>query len=79
MGDIMETFKKINSVLDQIRPYLENDGGNVELIKFEDGVVYIKMLGACSNCAYIDYTIKDGIEEMLINEIPEVKKVINVD
>ncbi len=75
----METFKKINSVLDQIRPYLENDGGNVELIKFEDGVAYIKMLGACSNCAYIDYTIKDGIEEMLINEIPEVKKVINVD
>ena len=75
----METLNKINSVLDQIRPYLENDGGNVELIKFEDGVAYIKMLGACSNCAYIDYTIKDGIEEMLTNEIPEVKKVINVD
>lgn len=75
----LETIEKINTVLNQIRPYLENDGGDVELIKFENGIAYIKMLGACSNCAYIDYTIKDGIEEMLVNEIPEVKKVINVD
>lgn len=75
----METLKKIESIIDQIRPYLASDGGDIEFIKFENGIVYIKMLGACSDCAYIDYTIKDGIEQMLINEIPEVKEVKQIN
>lgn len=76
---IMNTEKKIKAIIDNIRPYLIADGGNLEFIKFEDGIVYIKMLGACSNCAMIDFTIKDGIEAMLINEIPEVKSVLQVE
>ncbi len=75
----MNTEKKIKAIIDNIRPYLIADGGNLEFIKFEDGIVYIKMLGACSNCAMIDFTIKDGIEAMLINEIPEVKSVLQVE
>lgn len=75
----MNTEKKIKAIIDDIRPYLIADGGNLEFIKFEDGIVYIKMLGACSNCAMIDFTIKDGIEAMLINEIPEVKSVLQVE
>ena len=71
--------KRINEVLDKIRPYLENDGGNLEYIKFEEGIVYIKLLGACAGCSMIDITLKDGIEELIINEIPEVKEVVNVD
>lgn len=74
----METEKKIIDVLDSVRPYLINDGGDVVFVKYEDGKVFIKMLGACSDCSLIDYTIKDGIEVMLINEIPEVKEVVLV-
>ena len=75
----MSIEDKIEQTLNTLRPYLINDGGNVELIKYEHGKVYIKMLGACSNCSMIDFTIKDGIEAMLINEIPEIKEVIHVE
>lgn len=74
-----EIEKKINIVLERIKPYLISDGGNLEFVKFEDGIVYIKLLGACSHCNMIDITLKDGIEEALINEIPEVKSVQRVD
>ena len=71
--------KNIIEVLDRIRPYLENDGGNLEYIKFEEGIVYIKLLGACAGCSMIDITLKDGIEAMLMDEIPEVLGVIRVE
>lgn len=71
----MTTSEKIIKVLDDLRPYLIADGGDIEFIKFENGIVYVKMLGACSECGLIDFTIKDGVEAMLINEIPEVKEV----
>ena len=70
--------KRINEIIDTIRPYLIGDGGDIEFIKFEKGTVYIRLLGACSNCSMIDITLKEGIEEALINEIPEVNCVINV-
>ena len=73
----MEIEKKINSVLDKIRPYLENDGGNVTFKRFENGIVYVSLIGACSNCPLAEQTLQDGIENALINEIPEVIKVIN--
>lgn len=71
----MTTREKIIKVLDDLRPYLIADSGDIEFIKFENGIVYVKMLGACSECGLIDFTIKDGVEAMLINEIPEVKEV----
>ena len=71
--------KKINDVLNRIKPYLENDGGNLEYIKFEDGIVYVKLLGACAGCSMIDITLKDGIEAMLMDEIPEVLGVTRVE
>ena len=75
----MNIEEKIEQTLNTLRPYLINDGGNVEFIKYENGKVYIKMLGACSNCSLIDFTIKDGIEAMLVNEIPEIKEVIQIE
>lgn len=75
----METEKRIMAVIDKIRPFLISDGGNVEYIKFEDGIVYLKLLGACSHCSMIDVTLKEGIESMLINEVPEVLGVVKVD
>ena len=71
--------EKIIEVLEKIKPYLENDGGSVKFNRFENGVVYITMTGACSNCDLASYTIEDGIETALMNEVPEVIKVINED
>ena len=71
--------KKINEVLDKIRPYLENDGGSVRFNRYENGVVYVTLIGACSNCPMASATLEDGIETALVNEIPEVIKVVNED
>ena len=70
---------KIIALIDRIRPFLVSDGGNIEYVKYEDNIVYVRLLGACKDCSIIDVTLKDGIEEMIVNEIPEVKEVINVD
>ncbi len=78
-GDKMkEQEKKIIEIIDALRPYLINDGGNIEFIKYENNIVYIKMLGACADCGLMDFTIKDGIEFAIKEEVPEVKEVINV-
>lgn len=74
-----EVIKKINMVLDKIRPYLENDGGSVTFKKYENNVVYVSLIGACSSCPMASLTLKEGIETALISEVPEVIKVINVD
>ena len=70
--------KKIKEIIDKLRPFLINDGGNIEFVKYEDSFVYIKMMGACANCQMLDITLKDGIEAAIINEVPEVKGVINI-
>lgn len=71
--------KKIIEIIDKLRPFLINDGGNIEYVKYEDNYVYIKMIGACANCQMLDITLKDGIESAIINEVPEVKGIINID
>ncbi len=73
-----ETEKKIIEIIDAIRPYLINDGGNIEFVKFEDGIVYVKIMGACAGCEMMDITLKEGLEFTLKEEVPEVKEVINV-
>ncbi len=69
---------KIIAIIDKLRPFLINDGGNLEFVKYEDNVVYVRLMGACRDCAMLDVTLKDGIEEFIKNEIPEVKEVVNV-
>lgn len=73
-----ETEEKIIDIIDNLRPFLINDGGNIEFVKYENDIVYIKIMGACSNCEMLDLTLKDGIEEALKEEIPTIKEVINV-
>lgn len=73
------TEEKIIETIDKIRPFLISDGGNIEFVKFEDGIVYIKMLGHCSECPLIDTTLKDSIEVAIINEVPEVVEVRNIN
>ena len=72
-----ETINKIKEILDTIKPYLYSDGGDLEFIKYEDGYVYIRLLGACQGCAMADVTIENGIFETLKQEIPEIKGIIN--
>ena len=75
----MEIETKIKEVLDRIRPYLQSDGGDVVFKKYENGVVYVKLTGACSECPLVDNTLESGIEEAILNEVPEVIKVVNED
>ncbi len=70
---------RIKAIIDKVRPFLISDGGNLEFIKYEDNIVYVKLTGACQDCPMLDVTLKDGIEELIINEIPEVKEVKNID
>jgi len=72
------TEKKIKELIEKMRPFLINDGGDIEFVEYKDNIVYIRLTGACQNCEYIDFTLKDGIEEMLTTEIPEIKEVINL-
>lgn len=73
-----ENEKKIIEIIDTLRPFLINDGGNIEFVKLEDNKVYIKMMGACSNCEMLDLTLKDGIEMSIKEEVPEITEVINI-
>lgn len=69
--------KKVEEVLEKIRPSLIADGGNVELVEVNDGVVKVKLTGACAGCPMSTMTLKNGIERILKQEIPEVKEVVS--
>ena len=70
--------EKVEGVLDKIRPSLVNDGGNVELVEVSDGTVKVRLVGACAGCPMSTMTLKMGIEQILKQEIPEVKEVVAV-
>jgi len=67
--------EKIIAVLEEIRPALQNDGGDVEFIDFQDGIVTLRMVGACGSCPMSMMTLKQGIESRLKARIPEVLSV----
>ena len=73
-----EIEAKIESIINKLRPFLINDGGDIQFIKFENNVVYIRMMGACANCQMLDITLQDGIAAAIMNEIPEVTDVVNL-
>ena len=71
--------EKIEQALDKVRPMLAADGGSVELIEVsEDGIVKIRLTGACGSCPFSSMTLKNGIERVIIQDVPEVKQVIAV-
>lgn len=67
--------EKVTCVINDLRPFLMNDGGNIELIKLENDIVYIKLSGACLNCSMIDVTFNEVIERIIKEKVPEVKEV----
>jgi len=70
---------KVEEILDKIRPALVRDGGNVELVGVDDGTVKVKLVGACAGCPMSTMTLKNGIERILKQEVPEVKEVVAVE
>lgn len=70
--------EQVKKVLDKIRPQLQADGGDVELVDVEDGIVKVRLCGACAGCPMSQMTLKNGIEAVIKEEIPEVISVENV-
>lgn len=74
----MTNEEKIINIIEKLRPFLISDGGNIEFVKYENDIVYVKMLGACAGCELVDLTLKDGVEGAIKEEVPSVKEVINI-
>jgi len=71
--------EKVTQALDKIRPNLQADGGDVELVEVtDDGVVKVKLTGACRGCPMSQMTLKNGIQRLLLQEVPGVKEVVSV-
>ena len=71
--------KIIKEIIEDIKPYLNQDGGDIEFIKYEDNYVFVKLFGACSHCGYQDFTLNDNILELIKEKVPDVISVINVE
>ena len=74
----MKQEEKIKEIIETLRPFLISDGGDIEYVKYEDHIVYVKLSGACANCMLVDYSIQDGIEAAIKEEVPEVEGVVQV-
>ena len=70
--------EKVEAALEQIRPALQRDGGNVELVDVSEGVVKVRLTGACAGCPMSTMTLQHGIERVLKEQLPEIKEVIAV-
>jgi Fe-S cluster biogenesis protein NfuA len=80
MENLAEVKNKIQLVLEHIRPYLQKDGGNVELVNVtDDGIVEVKLVGACDTCAMRTMTLRAGIERAIMHEVPEIKRIESVN
>lgn len=75
----MTIEQQIEMTLEKIRPFINRDGGDVIFDSFIDGIVYVKMIGACDGCSMIDSTLSDGIGIILMEEVPGVKGVKTID
>lgn len=75
---MVEMETNVLAILNKIRPYIERDGGNITLLKIEEGVVYVKMGGACEGCFALDITLKQGVERLLLENVPGIIGVVNV-
>ncbi len=67
-----EVEKKIIETIEKIRPYINRDGGDIKFVKYEDGIVYVKMMGACVGCSALDTTLTEGVEAILLEEVPDI-------
>jgi Fe-S cluster biogenesis protein NfuA len=71
--------KKVQEALNEIRPFLESDGGNIELVSIIDDVVEVKLLGNCVSCSVNQMTLKNGVEMTVKKHAPEIQKVVSIE
>ncbi len=71
--------EKIKIIIEELKPFLNMDGGDIEFVKYEDHYVYVKLKGHCVDCLGQDFTLKNYILNMLQSEVEEIEGVINVD
>jgi Fe-S cluster biogenesis protein NfuA len=71
--------KKVQEALNEIRPFLESDGGNIELVSIIDDVVRVKLLGNCVSCSVNQMTLKNGVEMTVKKHAPEIQKVVSIE
>jgi Fe-S cluster biogenesis protein NfuA len=78
MTDTKSIKDRVKKALERVRPYLQSDGGDIELIEVTDDLsVKVRLTGACHGCPYSMQTLKAGVEQAIMNEVPEIKKVIS--
>ena len=70
--------EKIKELIEELRIYLNMDGGDIEFIKYEDNVLYVKLTGACADCMMQDETLNNNLLASIKEEIPEIKEIVNV-
>ncbi len=76
MANKEELINKVKKVIEQIRPYLQQDGGDIEFVELtDDYIVNVKLTGACGSCPYSTMTLKSGVETAVVKAIPEIKSV----
>jgi Fe-S cluster biogenesis protein NfuA len=70
--------ERVNTALERVRPYLQSDGGDIKLLDVTDDlIVKVKLTGACHGCPFSMQTLKAGVEQAIMKEVPEIKKVIS--
>ncbi len=74
----MDIYDEVKEALNELRPSLKADGGDIELIGVEDGIVKVKLKGACLGCSMSTMTLKMGVEKYIRNKLPQIKGVISV-
>jgi Fe-S cluster biogenesis protein NfuA len=72
---VSDTKKLVEQALEKIRPMLQRDGGDIELVEVNDGVVKVRLTGACKGCPMSQMTLKQGVEKLLMKEVPGLKEV----
>jgi len=75
----LEIIEQIKSILEELRPAILNDGGDIHFVRFEEGIVFVKLYGACVSCPISFITLKMGLEAQIKKRIPEVESVMSVD
>ncbi|MDY0201725.1 MAG: NifU family protein [Bacteroidales bacterium] len=74
-----EIKQKITNAIEQVRPYLQNDGGDISLVEITDDlVVRVELHGACGTCPYSLMTLKNGVEQAIRRDVPQIKEVVSV-
>ena len=70
-----EKIRLIEKTIEKVRPYIQADGGDVSFVKLEDDIVYVSVHGACVGCMALDFTLKEGVEALILDEVEGIKEV----